>query len=154
VPDTALILGLGGIVGTLIGGVTPLLVDSRKQRRDETRAEQEARREARQAARIVSTEVQDAISSLSTAVSSNGFWESEDAPSRAAWLDNLPRLACDLTDEEYKKVSFSYDLLKREIALGRSDDRGPVKLYVDSLSATQEALEGAKRALARLAAKD
>ena len=152
--DTALILGLGGIVGTLIGSVMPLAVDSRKQRRDETRAEQAAQREARQAARIVSTEVQDAISSLSTSVNSNSFWEPEDAPSRAAWLDNLPRLACDLTDEEYKKVSFAYDRLKREIALGRSEERGPVELYVDSLSATQEALEGAKRALARLAAKD
>jgi hypothetical protein len=132
----------------------PLLLDSRKQRRDETRAEHAARRETRQTARIVSTELQDAISSLSTAVNSDSFWEPEDAPSRAAWLDNLPRLARDLTDEEYKKVSFAYDRLKREIALGRSDVRGPVKLYVDSLSATQKALEDAKRALARLAAKD
>jgi hypothetical protein len=132
----------------------PLFVDSRRQRRDETRAEQAARREARQAARIVRTEVQDAIGSLSTAVKSDSFWEPEDAPSRAAWLDNLPRLACDLEDEEYKKVSFAYDRLKREIALGRSDERGPMELYIDSLSATREALEEASRALERLAAQD
>ena len=152
--DTALILGLGGIVGTLVGGVMPLLVESRKQRRDETRADQAARREARQAARIVSTEVQDAIGALSTAVNSSGFWNAEDAPSRAAWVDNLPRLASDLTDDEYRRVSLAYDRLKREIALGRSNERGPMKLYVDSLTATQRALEDAKRALARLAAMD
>lgn len=150
--DTALILGLGGISGTLIGSVMPLIVASRTQRRDEIRAEQASRREARQAARIVGTEVQDAIGSLSTVLKSNSFWEPEDAPSRAAWLDNLPRLACDLTDEEYKKVSYAYDRLKREIALGRSDERAAVKLYVDSLSDTQKALEEAKRALARLSA--
>jgi hypothetical protein len=133
--------------------VIPLVVDSRKQRRDETRAEQAARREARQAARIVNTEVQDAISSLSTAVNSHSFWEPEDAPSRAAWLDNLPRLACGLTDEEYKTVSFAYDRLKREIALGRSDERARGAVRRQSVG-PQEALEGAGRALARLAAKD
>jgi hypothetical protein len=154
VTDTALILGLGGIAGTLIGSVTPLFVERQKQARDESRAQQEARQESRQAARIVGTEVQDAISALSTAVNSESFWEAEDAPSRAAWIDHLPRLACDLTDEEYKAVSFAYDRLKREIALSHSDDRGPVELYIDSLKSTQQALEGAKRALARLAARD
>jgi hypothetical protein len=154
VADTALILGLGGIVGTLVGSLMPVVVDARRQRREETRDEAAARRDARQAARIVGTEVQDAMSALSTAISSKTFWEPQDAPSRAAWLDNLPRLASDLSDEEYKKVSFAYDRLKREIALGRTDERGPVELYVDSLSDTCEALANAKRALEGLAAKD
>lgn len=152
--DTALLLGLGGIAGTLVGSVVPLIIENGKQRREQSRADQAARREARQAARIVRTELQDAISALSTAVNSSGFWGAEDAPSRAAWLDNLPRLAGDLKDEEYRKVSFAYDRLKREIVLGRSQERGPMNLYVDSLKDTKTALEDAKDALARLAAMD
>ena len=152
--STTLLLGLGGIAGTLIGSATPLLIERQKRAREESRAEDDARRESRQAARIVGTEIQDAISALSTAVDSGSFWEPENAPSRAAWLDHLPRLACDLTDDEYKAVSFAYDRLKREIALSRSEEHGPVEIYRDSLKATQEALQSAKVALARLAAMD
>jgi hypothetical protein len=154
VTNTVLILGLGGIAGTLLGSVMPLFIERQRLAREETRTQQASRQEARQAARIVANEVRDAISAISTTIDSDSYWDPEDAPSRAAWLDHLPRLACDLTDDEYKAVSFAYNRVKLEIALNRAADHGPVNLYIESLEGTLAALESANRALARLAAMD
>jgi hypothetical protein len=149
--NTELILGLAGIIGTLLGALSATGVALYVERKKEHREDRVSRGELRRAARLVGTEIQEAIGAVDTALSSGTPWSAEDAPSRAAWLEYSALLATNLRTEEYRSVSRAYVSLK--LAVGASGSGGELtSAHKESLELTKGALAEASAALDRLAA--
>jgi hypothetical protein len=148
--DPSVALGVAGICGTLLGvlagNATTLVVERRKERRDEARQQGDLRT----AARLVASEVGESRAAVATALATRRPLSAQIVLSSTAWVKHQELLASMLTQDEYNSVSSAYIQLKLDASvISAAGDAELSDFVLASLADTVDVLERAQLALRR-----